>query len=186
MLHLPNKLCDVEAHVTHERQFLLLPVVLAPGQTIQLSPGPHSDLIRAVVEDFAPRFAPGSAMVYVRDTGEKWGYFDDSLLGALGVEVDARGQMPDVVLHYATRNLLLLVDAVTSHGPMHSERRAELALHFAGSIADLVYVTAVPDRATMARYLSAIAWETEVWVADSPSHLIHFNGERLLGPYGKG
>jgi hypothetical protein len=36
----------------------------------------------------------------------------------------------------------------------------------------------------MGRYLGDIAWETEVWVADAPSHLIHFNGERFLGPYG--
>jgi hypothetical protein len=38
----------------------------------------------------------------------------------------------------------------------------------------------------MSRYLGEIAWETEVWVADAPSHLIHFNGERFLGPYDGG
>jgi hypothetical protein len=32
-------------------------------------------------------------------------------------------------------------------------------------------------------YLDKISWETEVWVADSPTHMIHFNGERFLGPY---
>jgi type II restriction enzyme len=44
-------------------------------------------------------------------------------------------------------------------------------------------VTAFPNRATMSRYLGGITWETEVWVADAPSHLIHFNAERFLGPY---
>jgi BsuBI/PstI restriction endonuclease domain/BsuBI/PstI restriction endonuclease HTH domain len=60
----------------------------------------------------------------------------------------------------------------------------ELAKLFAGAKAGLVYVTAFPNRAIMGRYLGEIAWETEVWVANSPSHLIHFNGERFLGPYG--
>lgn len=38
-------------------------------------------------------------------------------------------------------------------------------------------------RAIMRKYLTLIAWETEVWCADDPTHLIHFNGERFLGPY---
>ena len=33
------------------------------------------------------------------------------------------------------------------------------------------------------RFHSAIAWETEVWIADEPDHMIHYNGERFLGPY---
>lgn len=92
--------------------------------------------------------------------------------------------MPDVVLHYTARNWLLLVEAVTSHGPVDGKRYAELTMLFAGTTtAGLIYVTAFPNRAIMARYLPEIAWETEVWVADAPSHLIHFNGERFLGPY---
>jgi len=87
------------------------------------------------------------------------------------------------VLHYAERNWLLLVESVTSHGPVDGKRHAELTHLFAGSKAGLVYVTAFPNRATMGRYLGEIAWETEVWVADAPSHLIHFNGSRFLGPY---
>ena len=43
--------------------------------------------------------------------------------------------------------------------------------------------TAFLDRQAMVRFLGDISWETEVWVADSPTHLIHFNGERFLGPY---
>lgn len=82
-----------------EREHHRLPVEIAPGKEITLSPGKHSELIRAIIEDFAPRFAPGSALVYVGDTGEKWGYFDAPLLAGLGVDVDAHGKMPDVVLH---------------------------------------------------------------------------------------
>jgi hypothetical protein len=171
------------ARYANERQQTLIPVQVAPGKAIALSPGEHSELIRAIIEDFAARFVPGAVLIYAGDTGEKWGYFDAPLLAQLGVKVDAHGKMPDVVLHYPERNWLLLVESVTSHGPVDGKRHAELARLFAGSTAGLVYVTAFPNRAIMGRYLGEIAWETEVWVADAPSHLIHFNGVRFLGPY---
>lgn len=161
----------------------MIPVEIAPGKKINLSPGGHSELIRAIIEDFAPRFAPGSVLIYAGDTGSKWGYFDAVLLAELGVEIDSHGKMPDVVLHFTQKNWLLLVESVTTHGPVDGKRHAELAKLFAKSKAGLVYVTAFPDRSTMGRYLNEIAWETEVWVADAPSHLIHFNGVRFLGPY---
>lgn len=160
-----------------------IPVNIAPGKAIDLSPGEHSELIRDIIEDFASRFAPGSVLVYAGDTGDKWGYFDESLLAKLGVRVDSHGKMPDVVLHYGAKNWLLLVESVTSHGPVDGKRHAELTKLFEESTAGLVYVTAFPNRSIMGRYLGEIAWETEVWVADSPSHLIHFNGVRFLGPY---
>ena len=166
-----------------EREQNRIPVEIAPGKKITLSPGEHSELIRAIIEDFAPRFAPGSVLVYAGDTGDKWGYFDAALLAELGVDVDSHGKMPDVVLHFTEKNWLLLVESVTSHGPVDGKRHAELAKLFVGSKAGLVYVTAFPSRSIMGRYLGEIAWETEVWVADAPSHLIHFNGVRFLGPY---
>jgi len=166
-----------------ERQQNLVPVKVAPGKAIKLSPGEHSELIRAIIEDFAARFVPGAVLIYAGDTGEKWGYFDAPLLAKLGVTIEAHGKMPDVVLHYPKRNWLILVESVTSHGPVDGKRHAELAKLFQGSKAGIVYVTAFPNRAIMGRYLGEIAWETEVWVADAPSHLIHFNGERFLGPY---
>jgi hypothetical protein len=166
-----------------ERQQNLVPVKMAPGKSINLSPSDHSELIRVIIEDFAARFVPGAVLIYAGDTGEKWGYFDAPLLAKLGVTIDAHGKMPDVVLHDPKRNWLILVESVTSHGPVDGKRHAELAKLFRDSRAGIVYVTAFPNRAIMGRYLGEIAWETEVWVADAPSHLIHFNGERFLGPY---
>lgn len=171
------------AKYAKEREQNRIPVEIAPGKKITLSPGEHSELIRAIIADFAPRFAPGSVLVYAGDTGDKWGYFDAALLAGLGVDVDSHGKMPDVVLHFVEKNWLLLVESVTSHGPVDGKRHAELAKLFADSKVGLVYVTAFPNRSIMGRYLGEIAWETEVWVADAPSHLIHFNGVRFLGPY---
>lgn len=166
-----------------ERAQNLVPVQVAPNIKIAISPGDHSGLICAIIEDFAPRFAPNSTLIYAGDTGEKWGYFDQSTLSNLGVHVDSHGKMPDVILYYSERNWLLLIEAVTSHGPVNGKRHNELAQLFEDAKAGLIFVTAFPNRTVMSRYISDIAWETEVWVADSPSHLIHFDGERFLGPY---
>jgi hypothetical protein len=171
------------ARYAMERDQNRIPVKIAKGKKITLSPGEHSELIRDIIEEFGPRFVPGGMLVYAGDTGDKWGYFDAPLLAELGVNVDSHGKMPDVVLFCPERNWLLLVEAVTSHGPVDGKRHAELSQLFTDSKAGLVYVTALPNRALMGRYIGEIAWETEVWVADAPSHLIHFNGERFLGPY---
>ena len=77
----------------------------------------------------------------------------------------------------------MLVEAVTSAGPVDMKRRQELAAIFANSKAGLVYVTAFATREAMRAFLTDISWETEVWIASAPDHLIHFNGERFLGPY---
>ncbi|MCY4227328.1 MAG: BsuBI/PstI family type II restriction endonuclease [Gammaproteobacteria bacterium] len=174
------------ARYAREREQNRVPVTITPNTEITLSPGEHSELLRAIIDHFIPRFAPGSLLIYVGDTGDKWSYFDIDLLTELGIEVDSHGKMPDVIIYYKEKDWLLLIEAVTSHGPVDGKRHDELANLFAASKAGLVYVTAFPNRATMGRYLVQIAWETEVWVADAPSHLIHFNGLRFLGPYKDG
>lgn len=166
-----------------ERQMNLVPVRLIGGSGMNLSPGQHSELIRDVIQEFAPRFAPGSTLIYAGDTGDKYGYFDRDRLYEIGVQVDDHGKMPDVILHYSERDWLLLVESVTSHGPVDAKRHEELMQLFSSSSAGIVYVTAFPTRLALAKYLVRIAWETEVWVADSPTHLIHFNGTRFLGPH---
>lgn len=166
------------------RQQRKIPVhIVEEGKDIYISPGKHSQLIKDIIEEFAPRFVPGSTLIYAGDTGGKTDYYNAGELANLGVTVDKHGKMPDVVLYFKEKNWLLLVEAVTSHGPVDPKRHNELAELFKDSKAGLVYVTAFPSKSIMAKYLSEISWETEVWIADNPSHLIHFNGERFLGPY---
>jgi adenine-specific DNA-methyltransferase len=166
-----------------ERRMNRIPVEVAPGQTITLSPGGQNVLVEKIIDEFCPRFTPGGRMIYVGDTDEKWAHFDREALQALGVTIDAHGKMPDVVVYHIEKNWLVLIEAVTSHGPVNPKRRKELQALFGGSSAGLVFVTAFLDRKTMVKYLGEISWETEVWVADAPDHMIHFNGERFLGPY---
>lgn len=165
------------------RELKQVPLKVAEGVRVHLSPGSHSELIRQIVEVFGAQFAPGGTLLYAGDTGDKWAYANRDALLRLGVKVDGHGKMPDVVIYAPRRNWLLLCEAVTSHGPVDGKRHGELKQLFTSSTAGLVYVTAFPTRALMSRYLSQIAWETEVWCAESPTHLIHFNGERFLGPY---
>jgi hypothetical protein len=160
-----------------------VPVRLKEGQEIKLSAGEHSKLIKEIVEQFAPRFIPGGELVYVGDTANKTGYYDKDQLNSLGVVVDDHGKMPDAIFHYKEKKWLVLAEAVTSHGPVDSKRHQELETLFQDAECGLVYVSTFPDRRTFTKYVESISWETEVWVADNPEHLIHFNGARFLGPY---
>lgn len=165
------------------RNMAMVPLTVAPGTTIQLSPGAHSILIGQIVEVFGAHFAPGGVLIYAGDTGDKFGYFDQRLLESLGVVVNTHGKLPDVIIYLPDRNWLLLCESVTSHGPVDGKRIDELKRLFAKSTAGLVFVTAFPTRAIMAKYTAVIAWESEVWCAEDPTHLIHYNGSRFLGPY---
>jgi len=160
-----------------------IPIQVAENKTITLSPGGQNILIEKIVKEFCEIFTPGGKLVYVGDTDEKWAYFDETLLRSAGVIIETHGKMPDIVVYLEQKNWLILIEAVTSHGPVNPKRRGELRTLFKDSKAGLVFVTAFLDRRAMVKYLNEISWETEVWVADAPTHLIHFNGERFLGPH---
>ena len=161
----------------------MIPVNLPNGQAIQLSSGGQNLLIKDVLEQFCPRFTPGGIVLYVGDAGDKFIVNETQRFRELGLELDPHGKMPDLVVHYEAQGWLVLVEAVTSHGSINLKRRNELKRLFQSSLKGLVFVTAFPSRREMTRYLAEISWETEVWVADQPDHMIHFNGERFLGPY---
>ena len=148
-----------------------------------LSPGGQNILVKKIIDEFAARFTPNGQLVYVGDTDRKFAHFDETLLAVLNVKIEAHGKMPDVIVYHRARNWLVLIEAVTSHGPVNPKRRDELTELFRDSTAGLVFVSAFLTRKAMVEYLGDISWETEVWVAEAPSHLIHFNGERFLGPY---
>lgn len=166
-----------------ERRMRRIPLSLPTGESITLSPGGQNVLVKEIVEQFCPRYTPGGVPLYIGDTDEKRLYFKEEQLRDLGVTIEEHGKMPDVVVHHVEKDWLVLIEAVVSHGPVDPKRRNDLRELFAGSRAGLVLVTAFLDRTSMGRHLSQIAWETEVWVADAPDHVIHFNGERFLGPY---
>jgi hypothetical protein len=169
--------------INKKREMQRLPIRFAEGQKIKLSPSGQNILIKKIVKEFCSLFTPSGHAIYVRDSHSKLAYYDAEKLNSLGVMIEEHGKMPDVVVYHVKKNWLVLIEAVTSHGPVNPKRRRELKKLFTGSSAGLVFVTAFIDRHAMLKYLTDISWETEVWVAESPTHLIHFNGERFLGPY---
>jgi adenine-specific DNA-methyltransferase len=166
-----------------ERVMTMMPVTLPDGGTILLSSGGQNELIKKIVEEFCPRFTPGGKIIYIGDAGEKLNEKELKYFEQLGIKIDKHGKMPDLVVEVPEKKWLILIEAVTSHGPINIKRHNELQELFGQGEYGLVFVTAFEGRKAMHKYLSEIAWETEVWVSEAPSHLIHFNGERFLGPY---
>jgi len=130
----------------HEREKSLVPVKIKENHIIQLSPGKHSQLIQNIIEQMAPRFLPNSILIYVGDTEKKWGYYDQELAGNLLFNVQKHGKMPDVILYVEDKQWLVLVEAVTSHGPVDSKRYIELEKLFENVTAGKVYISAFPDK----------------------------------------
>ncbi|WP_066425830.1 BsuBI/PstI family type II restriction endonuclease [Anabaena sp. 4-3] len=165
------------------RNIPIIPVTLPDGQAIQLSSGGQNLLIKEILENFCPRFTPGGLVFYVGDAGDKFIINETQKFREMGIELDPHGKMPDIAVYYEQQDWLVLIEAVTSHGAINLKRHNELKQLFQSCHKGLVFVTAFPSRKEMTRYLAEISWETEVWVADQPDHMIHFNGERFLGPY---
>ena len=164
------------------RRMQEIPIRTSTGEEIRLSPGRHNRLQAQVVTEFGPKFAPGAILLYLGDAADKLLHLDRERLVDLGVPLTEHDKLPDVVFYDEERNWLFLVEAVTSHGPVTPKRFEELEATLRNSTATRVYVTAFPDFRQFKQHVDKIAWETEVWIAEIPDHLIHFNGDKFLGP----
>jgi hypothetical protein len=173
----------IRHELARKRNLARIPLKLPSGETVTLSPGGQNPLIKKIVEEFCPRFAPGATVVYIGDAENKFLHLDAAYLNGLGVVIAPAAKMPDVAVHDTQRNWLLLIEAVISAGAVDAKRRKELKELFKGCNAGLVFVTAFENRQGFGRFQNHISWETEVWIATDPDHVIHFDGERFLGPY---
>ena len=164
-----------------KKQMQKMPVKIN-NQDFTFSPGKHNQLQKAIIEEFAPRFAPNSECLYVGDTTEKDLVKNIEKLKELGFEITLHDKMPDVVLYKEDKNWIYFVESVTSVGPMDPKRIIEIESMTANVSAGKIYVTAFLDFATFKKFSEQLAWETEVWIADMPDHMIHLNGDKFLGP----
>ena len=153
------------------------------GAEFTFSPGKHNQLQRAIIEEFAPRFAHNSECLYVGDTIEKDLVKNEDKLRKLGFLITVHDKMPDVVLYSEEKNWLYFIEAVTSVGPMDPKRIKEIAEMTVDVTAGKIYVTAFLDFKTFKKFSEFLAWETEAWIADMPDHMIHLNGDKFLGPH---
>lgn len=152
------------------------------GNDFSFSPGKHNQLQKAIIEEFAPRFAPNAECLYIGDTIAKDLVKNEIKLGELGFEISLHDKMPDVILYSSDKNWLYFIESVTSVGPMEPKRIKEIEDMTTNVTAGKIYVTAFLDFKTFKKFSEALAWETEVWIADMPDHMIHLNGEKFIGP----
>lgn len=152
------------------------------GADYTFSSGSHNELQKAIIEEFAPRFAPNSECLYVGDTTNKDLYKNVERLSELGFEITLHDKMPDVVLYREDKNWIYFIEAVTSSGPMDAKRIVELKEMTKGVSAGIIYITAFLNFKKYKEYSDKLAWDTEVWLASMPDHLVHLNGDRFLGP----
>ncbi len=167
-----------------------IPVSLPDGKKITLSPGKHNQLHADIIHEFCPRFiGKGGKVLYIGDTassrseGGKLMVLETEYLEALGIPPMSHNKLPDVVVYDEDRKQLFLIEAVTNHGPVSPKRWIELEDALRTCKVGRVYVTAFPDRSDFRKHAADIAWETEVWIANNPDHMIHFDGDKFLSPY---
>ena len=173
-----EKLIDIYAS---KKKMTMMPVNIN-GESLKFSTGKHNELQKAIIEEFAPRFAPNSECLYVGDTIEKDLVKNIEKLKELGFEITLHDKMPDVVLYREDKNWIYFVESVTSVGPMDPKRILEITEMTKDVTAGKIFVTAFLDFKTYKRFAEELAWETEVWIAEMPEHMIHLNGDRFMGP----
>lgn len=164
-----------------ERDLHRIPLIIE-GNEYYLSPGAHNEVESAVVEEFAPRFASGGKLLYIGDAEDKDLYVNTAGLEALKLPITEHSKLPDIVISDEKRGWLFLIEVVTSHGPVSAKRVVELEEFTKDCPYGIVYVTAFPNAKEFKKHVDDIAWETEVWLSDTPDHMIHFNGDRFIGP----
>jgi type II restriction enzyme len=178
-----SKRPSLTAQLSRTRELARIPVNIKEGLNLSFSSGKHNLLQKNIIEEFLPIFGSGAAVLYVGDTENKQLFKDEEGLRSINFFDLAHEKLPDVVAYSSKKGWLFLIEAVTTANPINELRLRTLKKLTDTCTADVVYVTAFPDRATYRKFAHDIAWETEVWLADSPHHMIHFNGDKFIGPY---
>ena len=146
-------------------------------QTFTLSPGEHNLLEKSVVEIFVHAFLSKPQIVYLGDTAPRRGYQNRTLMRKLNLPIDTATSLPDVILFSEPEQNLVIVEVVTSSGPVNSIRLKQLQKltlepNKLGNRTS--YITAFPSRAIFRRFVEEIAWGSSVWIENEPNNIVHF------------
>lgn len=181
-----TKLSGVEPlnqKLKRQRAIKKVSVILPNRGKLKFSAGEHNDLQKSIIEDFLPRYGFGAEVLYVGDTSNKYLHLEKKKLKGLNFFEISHEELPDVIAYSKSKNWLYLIEAVHSSGPISEIRLIQLQKLTKNCNAEIVYVSAFLTRPKFRQFMIEIAWETEVWIADNPDHLVHFNGDKFLGPY---
>ncbi|MEP7320105.1 MAG: BsuBI/PstI family type II restriction endonuclease [Panacibacter sp.] len=160
-----------------------LPINFSGTNTLQISARKSSYLKKAVIEEFLPRFGKGCEVLCVKDTSSKVLYIEEQKLNDLKFFKLSNEELPDIIAYNNKKNWVYLIEAVYSSGPMSETRVLELKKLLKDCKAYLIFITTFISRTELKKWALDIAWETEVWTADHPDHVIHYNGDKFFGPY---
>lgn len=174
---------SLEVLLMRKRDMERIPVTLPGGRKLELSLGKHNELQKAVIEEFLPRFGYGADVLYVGDTAKKKLLHDERKLAKLNFMELEHGDLPDIVAYSTKKDWVFLIEAVHSSGPVTELRVIELLRQLEQCKSELVFVTALLTRDEFGKWSRQIAWETDVWFADEPDHIVHWNGHKFQGPY---
>lgn len=170
---------QVREEFERKRAMERIPVTLPSGVTLELSTGEHNLLQKKIIEDFLPLWGMGAEVLYIGDSTNKYLHRDAEALQELHITLE-HDKLPDVVAFSSEKNLLFLIEAYHSSNPMDEERVRSLKQLVGGCSANVVFVTAFLTKNIGLRNLMKIAWETEVWFANEPEHMMHLNGHKFL------
>jgi type II restriction enzyme len=143
----------------------------------------QSPLQKAVITHFLPRFGHGAGVLDFSKTASTFLGSNDAKSNALKFLELAQAELPDVIAYSEKKNWLFLIDTGPGSRRISPIRLLELKRLAKECAAEVVFISAFLTRETFRKFAPEIAWETEVWFADAPDHLVHFDGDKFLGPY---
>lgn len=165
------------------RELQAVPVVMPDGTELTFSAGIHNEIQRDIINEFLPRYGHGAEILYVGDTTDKLLYVASDRLKQLNIPEPSHDELPDVIAYSPSKNWVFLIEAVHSANPITEVRKLRLDSMMNNCPASIIYVTAFHDKLVFRKFMKDIAWETEVWISEDPDHMIHFNGDKFMGPY---
>jgi len=168
----------IEKYAGRKREHDL--TVTLNDEILTLTAGAHNELQIAILRDLYPRFFSGAELLYLGDAANKMLKINPKLVEELYFPITQHDKLPDIVFYDRTKNVLFLIEAVTSHGPMSPKRVNELTELLTKCGIRQIYITAFPTKKEFKKYFDETAWETEVWLAEEPDHMIHLNGPKFL------
>ncbi len=156
-------------------------VACPDGTVVKLAPGPSSLITKGVVEDFADKFLPAPALLWMSESGNKVRYHDDETARKWGLVIDAARVLPDVILmsvgETGDDTHLIFIEVVNSDGAMTEQRKnafldmarranfPEKQCHFGTAFEDRVH-------SGFTKTWPQLAWGTFAWFRSEPGHLL--------------
>ena len=153
------------------------------GLVFTLDRSPHNKLQKAILDVFAKYFASGAELLYIGDTSDRMLRKNDNRLSELGINVFSKSTcIPDIILYDEKHNRILFIEAYNSVGEFTYDRVKDiLACCHCKPGTEVAFITAFATMKKALQVINNIAWDTDIWVAEYETHLIHKNGDKFIG-----